>query len=77
MGLVEDLKKILDEEKHSINTNQADFMDFYNDLKNKGLVLKQSYNLPLIDTLGTISLEEMENSKDNFFVNNSQHKICL
>ena len=54
METTNELQKVLAEKEREFATN-SDFVrlrDFYEDMKKRGLVIKQDYSLPLLDTAG-------------------------
>jgi hypothetical protein len=54
MSISEKLKDVLREEgqKFEDNLDFVKLQEFYVEMKNKGLVRKQEYNLPPLDTIG-------------------------
>jgi hypothetical protein len=54
LPISEKLKKALDEEEQKLTAvvGFAELQAFYNEMQAKGLVLKQRYSLPQLDTIG-------------------------
>jgi hypothetical protein len=54
MTISEQVKQVIEAEKPFFESQKsfADLQKFYMEMQTKGLVVKQSYNLPLVDTIG-------------------------
>lgn len=67
MGLVEELQKTINEKKSEFEKDSSfnSFKELYEELNKKGLILKQSYNIPLVNTLGIISFENPQGITKN------------
>lgn len=63
MTIEEKVKEVLAEEKErEKNPNFQNLRDFYETMKKEGLVVKQEYTLPPVDTIGR-SLHQSEAAK--------------
>lgn len=65
MTIVEQVKQVIESEKGCFESEQsfADLQEFYDDMQAKGLVIKQTYNLPLVDTIGKSLYQTAPRSK--------------
>lgn len=60
MAIREEVNKVLAEEKErEKNPNFQQLRDFYETMKNDGLVIKQGYTLPPVDTIGRSLFEPL------------------
>jgi len=58
MNISDKLNKIFKNEKLKFEKDQKyqDFINLYNELQLKGIIVKKEYDIPLTDTLGKTSL---------------------
>ena len=54
MAIAKQVERVIESEKAYFEDQQsfADLQEFYSEMQAKGLVVKQTYNLPLLDTIG-------------------------